>query len=585
MKRTLRTFALIAIAAIAWFGAEPFAAAQQPLVIQGATVIDGTGAAAIPNAVIVIEKSKIKSIAPAGAAIPQDATIINAAGKFIIPGLMDAHTHWRGWTGELFLAHGVTTVIDMGNSTDWILAARGAEESGRMRSPRIFTSGNVLDGPPTGQGGFGDAANSSFHMTYAANAAQGKVAARGLMEKGVDLLKVYQQLSPEALEAITKEAHRVGLSVIGHSNNLYDSVNHGLDGVTHLWGVGLTLMSKENFQAYLEHKMASPYAWMEWDQMDKLVSFLVEHGTYVNPCLINEHTGVMPQAREFELSDYQLLMHPNLRYIPLSNVLSSLTFFHKLRSYAASVGSFPYVETTDAKVLDEFRRGYKNSQEFVKRFARAGGKVFAGTDASGSASLPGASLLQELELEVDAGMTPLQAIRSATAVPAEMIHVDYKLGTLKPGKIADLVILDADPLADIKNVRKIRTVVKDGKVVDTSYHRDYSPAFNEIEAVGVTSSTAPPPRINELVTKTPNQWSAVIHNGSPFELVVKGQSLHPTSLVMLNGRPLRTQFITTRELRAQVPTDRILEIGTFPVTVFTPWPGGGTSNVLTLTVK
>lgn len=561
--------------------------APQSLVISGVTLIDGTETAPARNMDLVIEGAKIKSITPHGSEpVPAGARVMSADGKFVVPGLMDAHTHWRGWTGELFLAHGVTTVIDMGNQTDWILAARGAEESGQMRSPRIFTSGNVIDGPPKRVGsGFGDATNSSFHMSYAANPAEARAAVRDLLEKGVDLIKVYQELTPEALEAVTKEAHRVGISVIGHTNNLYDSVNHGLDGATHLWEVGLTLMSKEDLKAFEQGRIASPYAWMDLKEMDRLVAFLVQHGTYINPCLINEHTGVIPENREFELADYQLLMNPGLRYIPLSNVLSSLTFFHKLRSYSPTVGSFPYVETVDPKVLDEFRKGYKNSQEFVKRFAKAGGKVFAGTDASGSASLPGASLLQELQLEVEAGMTPQQAIRSATAVPAEMIHVDYKLGTLKAGKLADLVVLDADPLADIRNLQKINSVVKDGKVVDRSYHRDYAPAFNELEAIGVTSSTAPLPHITELVTITPNQWSAVIHNGSSFELVVKGQALHTTSLVMLSGRPLPTKFISSRELRAPVTMDRIPSPGTFPVTVFTPWPGGGTSNVLTLTVK
>jgi imidazolonepropionase-like amidohydrolase len=565
---------------------EPAAQAQQRISIQGVTLIDGTEAAPARNVDVLIEGPKIKSIFPHGSSpTAAGARMIDAAGKFVVPGLMDAHTHWRGWTGELFLAHGVTTVIDMGNATDWILAARGAEESGRMKSPRIFTSGNVIDAPPDRPTSFTDASNSSFHMSYVRNPAQARQAARDLMEKGVDMLKVYQALTGEELAAVTAEAHRVNIPVIGHSNNLYDSVNNGIDGVTHLWGVGLTLMSKENLALFQQGRINSPYAWMDSDEMDRLVAFLVQHGTYINPCLINEHMGVMPQSREFELADYQLLMNPNLRYIPLGNILASLTFFHKLRNYSGRLGSFPYVESVEPAVLEEFRRGYKNSQEFVRRFAKAGGKIFTGTDASGSASLPGTSVLQELQLLVEAGLTPQQAIRTATALPAAMIHIDYKLGTLQPGKLADLVVLDADPIADIRNIQKINMVVKDGKVVDTSYHRDYDPAFMELEAVGVTSSTTAVPRLTELLTITPNQWSAVIHNGSPFEMVVKGQGLHSTSLVLLNGRPLKTQFVNSRELHAQVPTERILAAGTFPVTVTTPWPGGGVSNVLMLTVK
>jgi hypothetical protein len=555
-------------------------------VIEGATVIDGTGKAAISDAAIVIEGNKIQSIGPrASVQRPAGARVINAQGKFIVPGLWDAHTHWRGWTGELFLAHGVTTILDLGTTTDWILAARGAEDAGRMRSPRIFTSGNVLDRRRETEGGFGGGVHSSFHMDYVTSPQNARAQVRRELEKGVDVVKVYQDMTLEELETITKEAHRVDIAVVGHSNNLYDSVKRGLDGVTHLWGVGLTLMPPDKLKEYEQRKVACPYAWMDVSKMDDLVSFLVQHGTYINPALINEHAAVLKQTKQWELDDYQLLMDPNLRYVPLDAVLSSLTFFHKLRSYSASLGPFPYVENVPPAVIEEYRRGYRNSQEFVGRFARAGGKLFAGSDAAGSASLPGASLLQELELLVEAGATPMQAIQSATYWPAEMIHLDYKLGTLQAGRLADLLILNGDPLADIRNLRKIETVMKDGKIVDTKYHREYQPAFSELEGVGASSSTPGTPHISEVQSITMNQWSMVIRNASPFELVVKGSGFHSTSLVYLRGKPLRTRFINSRELRAQVPVNGITDAGMFPVTVVTPWPGGGSSNVVGLSVK
>lgn len=365
---------------------------QEPalLVIEGGTLIDGTGAPAVPDISIVIEGTKIKSIAPRGSiSYPAGAKVIEAQGKFILPGLIDAHTHWRGWTGELFLAHGVTTIFDLGNTTHWILAAKGAEQSGRLRGPRIFTSGDVIDRRRTRESGFGGGSHSSPHMAYVESPAQARQVARSLMAKGADLLKVYQNLTWEELKAVTEEAHKVDVAVVGHTNNLWEAVKNGLDGVTHLWPVALSLMSPENLQAYEENRIACPYAWMEWEKMDDLVAFLVQNGTYVNTCLINEHTGVLPQAKEYELADYQLLMDPNLRYVPLDAVLSSLTFFRKLRSYSPKLGSFPYVELVDQSVIEEFRRGYRNAQEFTRRFARAGGKIFAGTDAAGSASLPG----------------------------------------------------------------------------------------------------------------------------------------------------------------------------------------------------
>jgi imidazolonepropionase-like amidohydrolase len=562
--------------------------APQSLVIQGATLIDGTGAAPIRNATIVIQGSKIQSILSGSSPVATEgATVINAQGKFIVPGLFDAHVHWRGWTGELFLAHGITTVIDLGDKADWILGARGAEENGQMRGPRIFTTGNIIDARSDSTGfSFTDAGSGYSPVSYVGSAAEAAALTRELMEKGVDAIKVYQHLTGDELNAVTTEAHKVGLTVIGHSDDLYDSVNHGVDGITHLWGVAETLMSHEDLAAFHNSRIACPYAHMQMNKMDALVSFLVQHGTYINPCLINEHAALLQETKQFEMDDYHLLMDdPNLRYVPLTATLSSLSFFHELRSYSAVLGSFPFAESVDPSVLDEFHRGYEESLEFVRRFSRAGGKIFAGTDTAGSASLPGASLVQELQLLVDAGLTPMQAIQSATQVPAQLIHVDYKLGTLQPGRLADLLILDADPLADIRNIEKIDKVVKNGSVVDTSYHRDYQPAFSELEGVGISSSTAGVPKISEVTTVTLNQNSQALHGGSPFELVVKGQTFRSSSLVFLDGRPLKTQFISARELHADVPTDRTLEPGTSPITVFTPWPGGGTSNVSTLTLK
>lgn len=557
------------------------------IIIEGATLIDGTGAAPLPNAVVVIEGNKIQSITSGSFPVAQDGmTVIKAQGKFILPGLFDAHTHWRGWTGELFLAHGVETVIDWGDGTDWMLAVRSADEAGRIRGPRLFTSGNMI-AHPGGPSSFSftDTVVVPSPVANVRTPEEARTAVRLLLEKGVDAIDIGQGLTTDELSIVTSEAHKAGLAVIGQSDNLYESVNHGSDGITGLLGVAETLMSPESLAAFREHRIACPFAFMQMEKMDRLISFLVQHGTYLTPSMIGEHLAVLPRARDFEMENYQLLMSPDLRYVPQAAVLSSLSFFHQLSSFSRSLGPFPYIESADSSVIDEFRRGYMNSQEFVRRFVWAGGKVTAGTDVVRSAMVPGASLLQELQLLVDAGLTPMQAIQSATQIPAKMIHVDYKLGTLERNKLADLVIVAADPLADIGNITKIETVIKDGRVIDTTYHRDYAPAFSELEGGAESISAAGIPVISELFNLTLNQNSEVIHGGSSFEMVVKGEKFRPSSLILINGRPLATQFASSRELHAQVPTDRIPVAGTVPVTVMTPWPGGGTSNVATLTVK
>jgi hypothetical protein len=147
------------------------------------------------------------------------------------------------------------------------------------------------------------------------------------------------------------------------------------------------------------------------------------------------------------------------------------------------------------------------------------------------------------------------------------------------------VVLDADPLADIRNARRISTVVKNGQVVDRQYHRDYHTVFSDLEDAGVGGATLPVPVVTAVISKTLNQMSAVLQDGSPFELIVQGTGFHSSSLVELNGRWLETTFVNATELRAKVPTERIPVEGTYGVAVFTPWPGGGRSNVKPLSVK
>jgi hypothetical protein len=377
----------------------------------------------------------------------------------------------------------------------------------------------------------------------------------------------------------------VDVGVVGPSSDVHTDVEAGLDGITGLADLSVTLMTPDNQGKYREGTLASPHAWMATDRIDALVTLMAKRGTYLQPSLISEHGAAIPKARQFEMGDYELLMRPELRYVPVHSALTSLTAWHKLPSHSSALGQYPFVHTVPAAVVEEFRRGHSNAQEFLRRLAKAGGRVVVGTDAGGAASVPGLSVHQELELLVDAGLTPMQALISATRAPAEMIRKDYKLGTIAPKKLADLVILDADPLADIGNTRKVGMVIKNGEVVDTRYHRDYYTAFAEIEGVGLNRLTHPVPVITEVVSRTMNQMSQVIHDGSPFELAVRGHSFHSSSLVELNGRPLDTSFVSSAELRARVPTERIPVEGTYPVTVFTPWPGGGRSNVTGLSVK
>jgi imidazolonepropionase-like amidohydrolase len=507
---------LVALVALTTAVGGQGAGTAAPLAITGATLIDGTGAAPAPNQTVLIEGARITAVGPSDTVrVPANARIVNAAGKFVVPGFIDSRVYWRGWTGELFLNHGITSIVDASSSTDWILAARDAERGGSIRGPRILTAAGAVDR---------HTAEPSTQATV-----------RALLVKGPDFINVAGTLTLDELRVVTREAHAVDVPVLADMGDAA-AVDAGVDGIAHLSGLSQTSIAR-----------------------------MIERGTYLIPMLVADHGPTAPQRRRFELANYDLLMRPELRYVPLPSMLASLTFW---RTPAAVKGG-----------------GYQNAKEFVRRFAAAGGRIVAGTDAGGSASVPGLSLHEELELLVDAGLTPMQALVAATRIAAQLVKKDNRIGTVAAGKLADLVILDADPLADIANTRTISGVVKNGQVVETGYHRDYHTPFGEVDGGGVPSAAHAVPIVTEVISVTLNQMSQVIHDGSPFELVVRGDHFDNSSLVELNGRPLMTTFASRTELRARVPTERIPTEGTYTVTVFTPWPGGGRSNVKPLPVK
>jgi imidazolonepropionase-like amidohydrolase len=591
------TSLLAAIALLALTSALlPQATGQQTaaLAVVGGTLIDGTGAAPVPNSAVVIENGKIASVGPrASVRVPAGARVIDAKGKFVIPGMIDSHVHYRSWMGELFLNHGITAVFDLGDDTNWILGVRQAERAGRVRMPRIFVAGLAINRPG---GNFApsygpDAGTPSSTKIDPARSgpAWARAAAKALIDKGVDHIKVTSDnLNADEISAIADEAHKSNKILLGHTTDLYTSIGNGFDGVTHLWGVSATLMSPENKKKFGEGLIQNPYAYMEPSKMDALVKFMVQHNASLNPLLVNEHAAMLSQTHEFELANYDLYMNPELRYVPLGNVISSMVFWHKTRSYSGALGGFPYVEMLEPQELAEAQRGYQNAHEFVRRFHKAGGRLIGGTDTGGSALVPGTSLLQEVQVFVDAGLTPMQALQTITKNPADFFRQADKVGTLKAGLDGDVVILDANPLSDVANLQKIQMVIKDGEVLDGRYHRDYHPEFwrSVTDEAGTSSSTADPPTIASVTS-----GSAVVHGAGPVELVVKGTAFNRTSLVCLNGRPLKTSFVSPTELRASVTGDQLPAAGNYSVTVTTAWPvpmpglGGGSSEARQLTVN
>jgi hypothetical protein len=261
------------------------------LLVRGGTLIDGTGGAPIPNARILITDGKVARVwsgdngAPA---LPAGTQIVEAGGKFIIPGLIDSHVHYNWYMGELFLSHGVTAVFDLGGGPLWSIAVQKGLNSGQIVGPRYYFHG-VFGGGGTGQT---DplAGTNTAKMRFAANVntpADAPMAVAALKGKA-DIITLNEDWKGEYFKAVASAAHASEMSIISHSFNALDTSD---------WGVEL-------------------YQWMDTSYFDEMIQHLVKNHTFLNPTLDFEWKGIIDRTPQFELEDQKLLFNPGLQYMP-----------------------------------------------------------------------------------------------------------------------------------------------------------------------------------------------------------------------------------------------------------------------------
>ncbi len=554
---------------------------KAPLVIQGGRLIDGNGGKPIDNAAIVVEDHRITRVAQGRIDIPKEARIVEASGKTILPGLIDNHVHYRNHSGELFLAHGVTSVRDLGNPVDWILAQRDAIALGKLRGPRIFCAG----------GGFYGRATAEFHMVPA-NPGEGRRMMRSLIERGMDYAKIHLGVPLDITRAVADEAHSVGMKVSGHLEaSLIPYAEAGVDGVEHATGCAeATIRSEEgvrrfnSFNLWLQ-KFLGPWTVAEREHFAEVTESLAQKGTFIEPTMVLWGTS-LGMREKWEREDYELLKNPGLSYIPEDQRL--LWLDHHYVAYGARVKEEPKRDVVIGNrysihgILpeDELREGHRRLQEFLCRLVKAGGHVVTGTDG-GAAVIPGRSLHRELEFMVAAGLSPMQAIQAATKVGAEYLGKEKELGTLEEGKLADLIVVGGNPLEDITHVRRIDVVIKDGEIVDTDYHESFSTPI--LRTISREFYGYPLPTLEQVTPR-------VISEGDgDAELTLKGKDFFPNSVVRFGSSPVPTRFISQEQLMATLPS-HLARAGTFPIVVINPKPRelpdrGGTSNALPFIVR
>ena len=534
------------------------------VVIEGATIIDGTGSGPQKGWIIVLGDGRIQDVGPASQVRrPDGARVIDADGKFIIPGLTDAHVHYYGYEAELYLAHGVTSALLLGGVYEWEIAQREAIARGEMIGPRIFTAGNPLGGPistpPEGTTSSGPAVGlvSLPHSISVHNSREEAIAAtRRLIEQDVDFIKIQAEITPALAKVISDEAHKAGKRVVGHLGSYFDARQGAMAGVDVLaHGTGIPRATtppalRKRAEALSKMAVVGPASLMQPELFEDLIQVLIEEDVYIEPDLHYRTKGVHPLSAKFALDYQRLFSDVELSYLPDN----SLRRWFRLPLYSSG--------RNDEGREEILQKGYENLVLFYRQFVEAGGKLLAGTDTE-SAVPPGISLHHELELLVHEKIfSPEQAIVSATRLPAEFLDRSEDFGTLEKGKFADLVILNRDPLQDIGNTQDIYAVFKDGQPVDLDYHRYFT-------------SPLPRPTWTAVGTPTPHIESfplSVSCSDSTAEVTIKGKNFRSQSFVKIDGVGQDIHYVSPTEITAELDCQNLDIPGTYELIVVNPKP-------------
>jgi hypothetical protein len=542
----LKSLAIAACtAALALALASP--AQAQNLVVVGGTLIDGTGRAPIENSVIVIEGNRFKSIGRRGeVAIPTGAQVIDVTGKTVMPGFIDGHCHWEAFWGELYLHLGITTCVEIETQQDgpWALAQKYGTESGKIRGPRLWVTGQAL-GFRTGEFETeGSRAWRNYMKVPDAAAARAIVDAK--KRDGYDDLKLSEFLPPDLIRVVTDEAHKLGMGVTGHSWDAIAAANSGMDGIEHIWSVGYSSITDPQKRHQLEinrtagridAEMAG--ALYEPEHYDAVIAPMVAHHVAWTPTIAKWLRPLSSYAPRFWQREQEILADPNANFPAAVRVITEFTTDKLFHRYKPD-------QLAQAKV------GMQKSYEFIRRFVAAGGRLKEGSDSP--RGMAGLLMHEGMAMDVEAGVPPMVAIEAATLNVAKTFHKDKDYGSVEPGKVADLSIVEGNPLQDIWMTQNVKLVILNGKVVDHQFHKYVNPIpeFNSWQS------------LPEHIVVTPY---AVTQGTGPITVSIKGKGFWPFHYALLNGKELETKFISRRELQAVIPADAIREAGMYLVTV------------------
>ncbi|MDH5760809.1 MAG: amidohydrolase family protein [Gemmatimonadota bacterium] len=438
--------------------AEP--TAQSHVFVESISVVDVQDGVVRPAMDVWVEGNRIRAVRPTGdLAAPDGARLVDGRGRFLMPGMWDMHFHAFNqvsgrspseWAFPVTVAHGVTAVREMWTKPedmDQVRSWRAAFAGGTVM-PRIALAGTMVDGDPP----------AFSNAVVVRDSAEAVAAVREIIDSGTDFVKAYSMLSPGAFAVLVREAERQGIPVAGHVPIAVDveaAARAGMASHEHLNELIETTCSTrtEELRAVSWDDWSMEHLQLALDTYDEgrcqaVIDVLAETGTVQVPTLVNDWMRQLSPAQldaRFE--------EPWVAGMPAGDRAA----WEEAREDRAGWSEADWAAN---------RGIYEAHVMLVELLSEAGVPIMTGTDFSNPFLYPGGSVLEELELLVNAGLTPAAALRAATIVPARFASAIDSLGTIDDGMVADLVILGADPLADIRNVRTAEEVILNGQLLD-----------------------------------------------------------------------------------------------------------------------
>jgi imidazolonepropionase-like amidohydrolase len=389
---------------------------DKPIAIAGAKLIDGRGGAPIDDAVVVIRAEKIVAAGDRRSVnVPAGAEVVDAKGLSLLPGFIDSHFHIDAGDdlAALFLSRGVTSARDPGQ---WIEAFDAVRKSGTS-IPRLFLAGPHLDTPPPAY---------PDDSIIVRDAGETRNAVNRFIGQGASVIKVYFRLPLDLIKVATETAHARGVPVTAHLEivSATDAIRAGVDGLEHITSFGTSLIPLREAEKYRQAVLADNNArrdgrYRMWSEIDlnsprakEAIDLAVGRGTFISATLaVFERREGDRDTKEFHL------------------------------------------------------RGFRNMLRFTGMARRAGARVVIGSHSAVPHAERGWAYHREMELMVECGLTPMETIVAATMENARFFRIADRLGSIEPGKLADLVLVEGDPLKDTGALRRIRQVILNGKFV------------------------------------------------------------------------------------------------------------------------